>query len=167
MTIRNAFNSGLMASAMTLLLAGCSAFQKENRVIIPAAPPLPADALERIAGSCRKDIDRVNGRLPYVPEERRKEFKTMMDLAEDTCDSMVETLERLKAAARQEQTLKQSLQHAESTIAQDARDTGTMDPGANNPVSSEPIDTNASSTTDYDINSQTIPQDTLGSGPLR
>lgn len=95
-------------------VAGCK--HSSPRVVLPSTPPLSAEILEQTASSCQKDIDRLKSRSPYVPEERKKEYDTVMSLAEKDCKYMVDTLSRLKGATHKEQSLRQNINHAEATM---------------------------------------------------
>ena len=108
-------NMAFIALTSTAFLAGCNT-TSSPRVVLPSTPPLSAEVLEQTAGSCQKEIERIESRSPYVPKERKKEFETVLDLAHKNCDEMSETLGRLKAATHQEQSFRQNVQHAESTM---------------------------------------------------
>ena len=108
-------NLALAALTSTALLTGCQT-TSSPKVVLPSTPPLSADVLEQTASSCQKEIERLQSRSPYVPQERRKEYETVMDLAKKNCEEMTETLGRLKAATHQEQSFRQNVQHAEATM---------------------------------------------------
>ena len=108
-------NLALMAVASAALLTGCQT-TSSPKVVLPSTPPLSAEILEQTAGSCQKELERLKSRSPYVPTERKKEYETVLDLAERNCTEMTETLGRLKAATHQEQSFRQNVQHAEATI---------------------------------------------------
>ncbi len=105
----------LMALTSTALLTGCQT-TSSPRVVLPSTPPLSAEVLEQTASSCQKELERLKSRSPYVPEERKKEYEAVMDLAERDCKELTETLARLKAATHQEQSFRQNVQHAEATM---------------------------------------------------
>lgn len=105
-----------MSVATLLSMAGCSLWDSNSKVVFPATPPLSAETLEQTATSCPKEIERLKSRKAYVPEERQKEYKAVVNLAENYCDEMVETLQRLKSATYQEQSYRQNLQHAEAAM---------------------------------------------------
>lgn len=104
-----------MALTSTALLTGCQT-TSSPQVVLPSTPPLSAEILEQTASSCQKELERLKSRGPYVPEERKKEYETVMDLAERDCKALTETLIRLKAATHQEQSFRQNVQHAEATM---------------------------------------------------
>lgn len=108
------YKKTLVALTSTVLLVGCHT--SSPRVVLPSTPPLSADILEQTAGSCEKETERLRSRSAYVPDERKKEYNAVMDLAEKNCKEIVETLTRLKAATHQEQSFRQNIQHAESTM---------------------------------------------------
>lgn len=105
----------ISAFAAVAILGGCQT-TSSPRVVLPTTPPLSAEVLEQTATSCQKEMERLRSRSPYVPEERKKEFETVLDLAERNCDEMTETLGRLKAATHQEQSFRENVKHAESTM---------------------------------------------------
>ena len=98
-----------------LAVTGCK-HTSSPRVVLPSTPPLSAEVLEQTAASCQKEIERLSGRAPYVPQERKKEYETVMNLAEKDCKYIVDTLSRLKGATHKEQSLRQNLNHAEATM---------------------------------------------------
>lgn len=127
--------------------AGCNHFfQSSPKVILPSTPPLSAEVLEQTTQTCQKEIERLQSRRPYVPKERQREFETVMRLAEDNCSKMQETLARLKAATHQEQSFRQNVHHAESTMlpgtivsdAPNAFDQPAHNLGSND-ISAEPL----------------------------
>ncbi len=107
-------NIAFISLTSAAFLAGCTT--SSPRVVLPSTPPLSAEVLEQTASSCQKEVERLESRSPYVPKERKKEFETVLDLARRNCDDMAETLGRLKAATHQEQSFRQNIQHAESTM---------------------------------------------------
>ena len=121
MNFRKSFTQHVLPAItvmVTLLpLAGCNhIFSNSPKVVLPSTPPLSAEVLEQTASTCQKEIERLHSRRPYVPKERKKEFETVLSIAEDTCSDMVDTLSRLKAATHQEQSFRQNVQHAEATM---------------------------------------------------
>lgn len=104
--------AGLLSA---LSLVGCKQ-SSSPRVILPSTPPLSAEVLEQTASTCQKELERLRSRSPYVPEERKKEYDAVMNLAEKDCSYIVDTLSRLKAATHKEQSLRQNLNHAEATM---------------------------------------------------
>ena len=108
-------NIAFITLASTAFLSGCNT-TSSPRVVLPSTPPLSAEVLEQTAGSCQKEVERLESRSPYVPKERKKEFNTVLDLARKNCEEMTETLGRLKAATHQEQSFRQNVQHADSTM---------------------------------------------------
>jgi hypothetical protein len=134
--------------AALLPLAGCNhIFSNSPKVVLPSTPPLSAEVLEQTAGTCQKEIERLHSRRPYVPKERKKEFETVLGIAEDTCADMVDTLSRLKAATHQEQSFRQNVQHAEATmlpgtvISDTAQgfDSSTAHHSSGNDIAAEPL----------------------------
>jgi hypothetical protein len=106
------------------LLGGCSTVKRafrSNDVTLPPAPMIPHQSLEATATSCQKELDKLRPKFGYVPEERRGEFDSVLDIAEDMCKSLQETHDRLKSAAYQEQSYRQNMQHAQGMLVPGAR----------------------------------------------
>lgn len=114
----NARYSLIFSTIAALFASGCdhSIFQSGPKVVLPATPPLSAEVLEQTVGSCMKEVENLKSRAPYVPEERRKEYETVLALAEDNCTDMQETLSRLKRATHQEQSYRQNIEHVKATM---------------------------------------------------
>jgi len=129
------------------LLSGCNTWDSsDTRVVLPSTPPLSAAVLEQTAGKCLANVQKINARKAYIPQERREEFETVMGLAENNCDKMVETLNRLKAATHQEQSFRQNCSHAESIMLPGTVVTEAASSGFDNPaVSPVPIEGEISS----------------------
>jgi hypothetical protein len=110
----------LLSAPFLIQLGGCdsvSHWMGHKEVVLPSTPPLSTSALGDAAKTCKKKVEQLSNRKEYVPEERRKEFTMLLDLAEDNCNEMVETYERLKAATHQAESFRQNISHAESTVA--------------------------------------------------
>ena len=106
---------GILGLASLAVLSGCNT-TSSPRVVLPSTPPLAADILEQVASSCQKDIERLKSRNPYVPMERKKEYETVLKLAEKDCSELQKTLAQLKGATHCEQSLRQNIQHTEATM---------------------------------------------------
>src|SRR5262245_51104261 len=91
---------------ITMHLGGCNSFSKltsSREVVLPSTPPIASENLERIVGTCKKEVDNLTQQAAYVHPERQKEFNMVLDMAQENCADMTDTFERLKAATYQEQ----------------------------------------------------------------
>jgi len=110
----------MLISLSTVALAGCNTLDsaRSKKVIIPTAPPLATDLLLEAAATCKKEVEGLKRQSAHVPGERRKEFITVLDLADDNCQEIVETLDRLRAATYHKQSFSNSIKHAQSCVVQ-------------------------------------------------
>jgi hypothetical protein len=109
----------IMSGLSLLLLSGCNKmghWGSTEEVVLPESPPLEAQELQSVAENCRKNIEGLETRRPYVPKERRSEFNTVLGIATDNCHDLESTFTRLKQATYQKEAFAQNIQHAESTI---------------------------------------------------
>lgn len=102
------------------LLSGCQSvsrvFSGSKRVTLPSTPIISTESLGQVAGQCQKAIDQLRSKEDYVYEARRKEFDSLLSIAEENCDELVTTHDRMKSAGLQEQGYRQNIQYAQSLI---------------------------------------------------
>lgn len=83
--------------------------------VVDHTPPLSSDELERVAGTCRGELQQLYELRRQVPRPRLQEYAMTLGIASDSCTKLINLLSQARHATHWQRAYQLNLQHAQST----------------------------------------------------